>query len=266
MAIADVSHRALIDLLSLQGRNAVVTGGARGLGKAIGSRLSEAGAVVLLADRDVNAVVAAAAELSKLRSARVLAASVDVTAPESVTALASEATQQLGRIDIWINNAGIFPSKPLLEQTDDDWDRVLNVNLRGLFIGCREAARQMVKAGNAGIIINMASVAGFRGISAGISAYVASKHGVRGVTSQLAVELAPHGIRVLGIAPALILTEGVEAAQSGRAAQSTAGVGILGRPGVPDDVARVVLFCVSDLALFMTGSTLLVDGGRLSLG
>ncbi len=265
MAIADVSDQALGDLLSLRNRHAVVTGGARGLGKAIGSRLAEAGATVLLADRDYEAAKHSAAELSDSRHAQVLSATVDVADGRSVAALADEAMKRLGRIDIWVNNAGIFPSKPLLQMTDEDWDSVLDINLRGVFLGCREAARRMITAGNPGTLINIASVAGYRGICAGVSHYVASKHGVRGVTSQLAVELAPHDIRVLAVAPALIMTEGVKEAQA-RRPQQPSGIGMQGRAGVPDDVARVVVFCASDLSLFMTGSTIPVDGGRLSLG
>jgi NAD(P)-dependent dehydrogenase (short-subunit alcohol dehydrogenase family) len=267
MAIADVSSKSLPELLSLQGRKAVVTGGARGLGKAIGSRLAEAGAAVLLADRDEPAALSAASDLCKLHGDRVHATSVDVTSSHSIANLASEAVDRHGRIDIWINNAGIFPSTPLLEMPDEEWDRVLNTNLRGVFLGCREAARRMIAAGIPGVIVNVASVAGFRGIRAGVAHYVASKHGVRGLTSQLAVELGPHGIRVLGVAPTIIMTEGVRAVQSTVIAKGDPqGTGLLGRAGVPDDVARVVVFCASDLAIFMTGSTVPVDAGRLSLG
>jgi NAD(P)-dependent dehydrogenase (short-subunit alcohol dehydrogenase family) len=259
MAIADVSELPLTALISLKGRRTVVTGGARGLGKAIGRRLAEAGADVLLADLDQAAAELTAVELGVALGAKVAAAAVDVAHGPSISKLADDALTKLGGIDIWINNAGIFPTTPMLRMTDDEWDRVLDINLRGTFIGCREAARCMFTGG--GVIINIASVAGFRGITAGISHYVASKHGVRGLTSQLAIELAPHDIRVLAVAPTTILTEGMLNAQSGKGMTS-----LLGRAGVPDDVARVVLFCASDLSLFMTGSTVQVDAGRLSLG
>jgi NAD(P)-dependent dehydrogenase (short-subunit alcohol dehydrogenase family) len=192
---------------------------------------------------------------------------VDVADGDSIVQLAATATKSLGGIDIWINNAGIFPSQPLLEMSDAAWDRVLDVNLRGAFIGAREAARCMIAGGGGGVIVNVASVAGFRGIGPGISHYVASKHGMRGLTSQLAVELAPYAIRVLGVAPTSIKTEGVLSMPAMQSDDMDRRLNtLLGRPGVPDDVARVVLFCVSDLALFMTGSTLIVDAGRLSLG
>jgi NAD(P)-dependent dehydrogenase (short-subunit alcohol dehydrogenase family) len=153
--------------------------------------------------------------------------------------------------------------------TDDTWDQVMEVNLRGVFSGSREAARRMIGAGRGGVIINVVSTAGFRGVAPGVSAYVASKHGVRGLTRQLAIELAPHDIRVLGVAPTFCTTEGNTAAL----AELSARIGTeipatltsrLGRVGVPDDIARVVLFCASDMSLFMTGSTLLADAGEIS--
>ena len=149
--------------------------------------------------------------------------------------------------------------------TDDDWDRVLTVNLRGAFVGCREAARRMTAAGTGGVIVNVPSVAGLRGRSAGVSHDVASKHGVTGLTSQLAVELAPHAIRVLAVAPTTIITPGVMEAMGGSDADlETALSRPLGRAARPDDVARVALFCASDLSLFMTGTTLVVDAGELA--
>jgi NAD(P)-dependent dehydrogenase (short-subunit alcohol dehydrogenase family) len=196
VSIADVSDESLANLVCLKGRRAIVTGGAQGLGKAIGRRLAEAGARVLLADLNQEGAHSAALELSQALSQELLSAPVDVTSSASIAQLADVGTDGLGGIDIWVNNAGIFPPSPLLETSDDSWDRVLDINLRGTFLGCREAARRMVKAGRGGVIINMTSVAGLRGISSGISSYVASKHGVCGLTSQLAIELAPHDIRV----------------------------------------------------------------------
>ena len=266
MVVADVSTKSLAELLSLSGRRAVVTGGARGLGKAIGRRLAEAGAAVLLTDVDKAGVEAAAKDVSASCKGRVLGVFADVTDSASVVAAADTAVSQLGGLDIWINNAGIYPTKPLLEMRDEEWDKVLDINLRGTFIGAREAARRMVAAGRGGVIVNLSSMAGVRAMTAGIAHYGASKTGIRGLTRQMALELAPHNIRVLAVAPTLIATEGVLGA--GESARSV-GVDIaknltslLGRGGVPDDVARVVLFCASDLAIFMTGSTLLVDAGE----
>lgn len=157
--------------------------------------------------------------------------------------------------------------------SEKTWDEVFAVNTRGVFLGSREAARRMRRAGSGGVIVNVVSTAGFRGTAPGLAAYVGSKHAARGLTRQLALEFAPFGIRVLGVAPTYVPTEGNMAAAAEAAA--AAGVpaesgdlisvmqpGPLGRLGVPDDIARVVLFCASDLSAFMTGSTLLADAGE----
>lgn len=268
MAVADVSAKSLADLFSLTGRRAVVTGGAQGLGKAIARRLAEAGASVLIGDLKRELAQAAAEDLGRSTGGRVISTHMDVAAPTSVTAAAMLAAEQLGGIDIWVNNAGVFPSVPLLEMSDEVWDQVMAVNLRGVFLGAREAARRMIAAGQGGVIVNVVSTAGFKGVAPGLAAYVASKHGVRGATRQMALELAPHGVRVLGVAPTFCVTEGnleMMAAKPnpniGSDIPATLG-SRLGRVGTPDDIARVVLFCASDMSLFMTGSTLLADAGE----
>jgi NAD(P)-dependent dehydrogenase (short-subunit alcohol dehydrogenase family) len=269
MAVADVSQVALADLISLTGRVAVVTGGAQGLGKAMAQRLAEAGAAVLIGDLKADEAQAAAAELSERHGGKVIATALDVTDSASVAAAAELAARELGGLDIWVNNAGLYPNVPLIEMTDELWDQVMAVNLRGVFAGCREAARRMIEAGKGGVLINVVSTAGFCGVAPGVSAYVASKHGVRGLVRQLAIELAPHDIRVLGVAPTFCATEGNTAALAQlpeRVRQEIAATltSRLGRVGVPDDIARVVLFAASDLAMFMTGSTLLADAGELA--
>ncbi len=243
MRVPDLSDKPLEQLISLRERRAVVTGGARGLGRAIAYRLAEAGASVLIGDIDQAAAKTATEELVSSFGVDSFSTALDVTESSSVSAAADAAVARLGGIDIWVNNAGIYPSKPLLQMTDDDWDRVLKVNLRGTFVGCREAARRMISAGRGGVIINISSVAGFRGRSAGVSHYVASKHGVIGLTRQIAVELAEHGIRVLAVSPTTIITPGVESAMSGGSTDSPidleeALTRPLGRAGRPDDGAR----------------------------
>jgi NAD(P)-dependent dehydrogenase (short-subunit alcohol dehydrogenase family) len=270
MAIADVSDRALLDLMSLDGRRAVVTGGAKGIGRAIVRRLAEAGAYVIVADLDEAAAQAAAEDLNSSCGGRISAHPLNVADTGSIGETVNAAIERLGGLDIWVNNAGIYPSSPLLEMTDAEWDKVLDVNLRGAFIASREAARRMVQAGRGGAIINIVSTAGFNGSGPGLTHYVASKHGLRGVIRQMALELAPHGIRVLGVAPTVVVTEGVVAAGQSQlmGARTSDEVSqrltrdLLGRLGTPDDIARVVFFCASDLSLFMTGSTLLVDAGQ----
>lgn len=268
---ADVSAQSLTDLLSLAGRRAIVTGGAQGLGKAIALRLAEAGASVAIADLDHAAAAEAAAAIEARHGGRAVGVAMDVTDATSVTAATDEVVAALGGVDIWINNAGIFPSAPLLEMSDELWEAVFAVNTRGVRNGAREAARRM---DTGGVIVNIVSTAGFRGVAQGLSAYVASKHAARGLTRQLALELAPQGIRVLGVAPSYVPTEGnIAAAQAAMAATAEAGTepssvpsamtqSLIGRVGTPDDIARVVLFAASDLSIIMTGTTILADAGE----
>jgi NAD(P)-dependent dehydrogenase (short-subunit alcohol dehydrogenase family) len=271
MNLPDVSSRTLTELLSLTGRRAVVTGGGRGLGKAIALRLAEAGADVLVGDIDEGLATTAAAEIAERHAVQAIGTFLDVTDSATVVAAADLAVERLGGIDVWVNNAGIFPSVPALELTDELWDQVLAVNARGVFIGAREAARRMADAGTGGAIVNVVSTAGFRGVAPGLAAYVSSKHAARGLTRELALEFAPLGIRVLGVAPSFVPTEGnmlAAAAHAGADAPSRDAVpaamlsSLIGRMGVPDDIARVVLFCASDLSMIMTGSTLLADAGE----
>ena len=267
MTVADVSNRSLAELVSLAGRVAVVTGAAWGLGKATARRLAEAGASVLIGDIDEEKAAATAAEISQAYGARVLSVRMDVTDSSAIAAAADLAMRELGGMDIWINNAGIPSNTPLLEMQDAEWDRVMAVNLRGLFVGSREAAGRMIASGKGGVIVNLASLAGFQAIAPGQAAYVTSKHGVRGATRQMALELAPHGVRVLGVAPGYCQTEHTAhlADMDPELLKQIPIPGIagsrLGRVGAADDIARVVLFCASDLAIFMSGTTLLVDGG-----
>lgn len=267
MAIADVTDRSVAELVSLSGRTAVVTGGARGLGRAIVTRLAQAGATVLVADLDGDLASRVADEVAAETGSRVVATRLDVTDEASVAAAADLAVSELGGIDVWVNNAGIYPNVLLMDMTQEVWGRVMDINLRGTFSGSQEAARRMIAAGKPGVIVNIVSTAGFKGMAPGISAYVASKHGVRGLIKQLAIELAPHDIRVLGVAPTFCTTEGNTEALANlpervREEISATLSSRLGRVGVPDDIARAVLFCASDMSIFMTGSTLLVDAGE----
>lgn len=270
MTIKDVSSKPLQELISLQGRVAVVTGAAWGLGRATARRLAEAGASVLIADLDEEKAAATASELVQEFGGTVISVKMDAGDPEAITSVADMAVRELGSLDIWVNNAGVPSHVPLFDLSNDEFDKVQAINLRGTFVGSREAARRMIAAGQGGVIVNVASLAGVNGIAPGQAAYVASKHGVVGLTRQMSIELAPHDIRVLGIAPGVMLTEKTMfLAEAGKdMAQATGipgiGGGRLGRHGSADDIARTILFCASDMAMFMTGSTLLVDGGVLA--
>lgn len=267
MSIADVSEKSIAELVSLRGRVAVVTGAAQGLGKAIANRLAEAGASVLIADLKEEQAEASARELAARHDTQVLGCRLDVADEASVVAVADLAQSELGGLDIWVSNAGLYPNSSVFDTSGQLWDDVMAVNVRGVFLGARTAAERMIEAGCSGVIINIVSTAGFQGVAPGVSAYVASKHAVRGLTRQMAIELAPHKIRVLGVAPTFCETEGNMAALAAlpekvRTEIAATTTSMLGRVGVPDDIARGVLFCASDLSMFMTGTTLLVDAGE----
>lgn len=265
MPAPDLSDRPTGDLLCLDGRVAVVTGGAQGLGRAIVERLASAGASVTIGDIDERAAAIAAGEVHAVHGVMVRAVAVDVRNPEQVRELAKAALDTGPRIDIWINNAGILTAAHPVHATVEQFERIMQVNLTGTHLGCQVAAQHMIDSGG-GVIVNMASTAAFRGAGA----YSASKWAVRGLTQGLARRLGPHGIRVVAVAPTMITTPGAEAVRESGGVQVQRAFDALierlplGRAGVPDDVARVVLFLCSDAAAFVTGATIPVDGGELS--
>jgi NAD(P)-dependent dehydrogenase (short-subunit alcohol dehydrogenase family) len=253
------------ELVDLSGRRAVVTGAGRGIGEQIAWRLAEAGASVVVGDIDEGAAAAVRDRLNGELGGPVLARHLDVTDSSTLAAARDAAMSTWGGLDIWINNAGIFPTTgAVMDATDEHIDLVMRVNARGTFAGAREAARAM---GDGGVIVNIASTAAFK-TNRGTSAYIASKSAVVGLTRSLALELGQRGIRVLGVAPTAVETPGVVEQMEGLRA---AGVNVrerlsanpLGRAAQPDDIARVVLFCCTPLAGVMTGSTLVADAGAL---
>lgn len=266
--VPDFTGTPLSELVRLDGKVAVVTGGAVGIGRGIVARLAEAGATVVAADIDGDRAAATAGELSG--SGSVVGRQLDVTDSAAISSVADATVDEFGSLDIWVNNAGVYPAKPFLEMTDADWRAVIAVNLDGAMMGAREAARRMVAAGHPGTILNIVSVSGYRGRPS-LAHYSASKHALRGLTRSLAVELGPYGIRVLAIAPTMVTTPGTDAAAQmasdrGSGPRSDVYQQLpLGRAAVPDDVARVAVFCVSDMAALMTGSTVIVDAGQMSM-
>jgi len=271
----DVTNLSIQQLLSLEGRCAVVTGGGVGIGEATVNRLAEAGATVFVADRDMARARQSAERATSRHGATCFPVEVDVADTSAVSDLADVAINQAGRLDIWVNNAGIYPLKAALAMTDADWDRVINVNLKGSFAGSREAARRMSQLERPGVIVNMSSAGGFIVGGPLVAHYVTSKHALRGLTKALALEFGPLGIRVMAVAPGYIDTPGnaeliaaAVAAGAGDAeklAASASARRVLDRIGVPDDVARAVLFCASDMAMYCTGSALLVDAGMVAM-
>jgi NAD(P)-dependent dehydrogenase (short-subunit alcohol dehydrogenase family) len=274
VAIKDVSDKTLQELVSLKDKVAVITGGAAGLGYSIARRFAEAGATIAIGDLKADDAQKAAQKISDDFGVSATGTALDVAHEESITAMASMVCERFGRLDIWVNNAGIFPLGDGVDLLASTWDQVQNINNRGTFLGTREAARRMMKQDpKGGVVVNIASVRGLRG-GRGQSAYTASKHAVLGLTKSLAIELGPHDIRVLAVAPTSVLTPGVERRRSAAAGADLAFIEAkekrmleslpLGRIGRPDDIARVALFCASDLSMLMTGSTLLVDAGGMA--
>lgn len=271
MGFSNHDGTALTDLLSLEGRRALVTGGSRGIGLAIATRLAEAGAYVAIAD--ISGAQAAAKELSATTGREVLAAEFDVADHEGATAAIGTAAEQLGGLDILVNNAGVYPPAHVLEQPFEQWRSVLAVNLDGTLTCSTAAARLMAAAGTPGRIVNITSTQGLRGAAPAMSAYTSSKHAIIGLTKALAIDLAPSGIRVLAVAPNVVITPGYQetldsllsAGMPEQVVEQIKAGTPMGRPVTADEVARAVLFCVSDLSSAMTGSTVLVDTGAMAL-
>jgi NAD(P)-dependent dehydrogenase (short-subunit alcohol dehydrogenase family) len=249
----------------LRGKVAIVTGAARGIGKATALALARQGAQVAAVDIDAAGAQQTAAAAQQL-GVTALARAIDVADPAQVNSMVEQVVAQFGRIDCLVNNAYISGGyAPVAETTDEVWNRVLAVNLTGYFNCARAAARVMIAQGG-GAMVNLSSGAGLRGsISAGVQ-YSASKAGIIGLTKGLAADLAPQGIRVNCIAPGLIDTglgapdrwSGWTRAEVERYAQRDIA---LGRVGAPEDIADVVVFLLSDAARFMTGEVIVVDGG-----
>ena len=260
-----ISTRELVDLSR---KRAVVTGGATGIGLAISLRLAEAGAVVVVADMNIEAARKASREISDC-GYQVVPMQCDVSREDQVRQMVDSAVQNLGGIDILVNNAGIYPRIPLAQITGDSFDQVMAVNLKGTFLCCREVSQRMIGQGRGGCIINIASIDAVHPSSKGMTAYDASKGGVLMFTRSLALELGRHDIRVNAVAPGGILTEGASSHFGGSAKEGRKELKAfmsriaLGRMGRADDIGRVVLFLASDLASYVTGSLVVADGGYL---
>ena len=230
--------------IDLSGQSAIVTGGDQGIGLGIAKRLEEAGAKVIIADVSTN---------------------IDVSSEEDVKKMVKDAVRTSGGIDILVNNAGIYPAVPLEKMTSVDFDKVIAVNLRGVFLCTKYVSEEMIRQDRGGKIINITSIDALHPSAVGLAHYDASKHGVWGFTKNVALELAPHKIWVNAIAPGAIETPGITGGKplKPEVFQKFIAKIPMQRLGVPDDIAKVVLFLASDMSSYMTGSQIIVDGGVL---
>ena len=242
--------------IDLTGRSALVTGSTRGIGRAIAGTLAEAGARVAVVGRDQARAAEVAAEIGGVA----LGFGADVSDPASVIALVEAVEGAFGQIDILVNNAGLTRDNLLFRIKDDDWDMVLDANLRGAFVAIRATARGMMKR-RWGRIINIASIVGITG-NKGQANYAASKAGLIGLTKSVAKELGSRNILVNAIAPGFIETD-MTAGMTPEARAALAGQIPLDRLGSPQDIAGMVAFLASDHASYITGQVLVVDGGMV---
>ena len=247
-------------VFDLTDQRTIVTGASRGLGHHFAVTLARSGAQVALAARGIDRLEAAVKEIEEFGGCAV-AIQVDVTDGKSVGRCVETAENALGPINILVNNAGIAVTKPMLEHTEEDWDSVLDTNLKGVWLMAQEVSRRMVGREQGGSIINIASVLGERGI-AQLPGYCASKGGIINLTRAMAVELAPHGIRVNTIAPGYIETDMNREFFATQAGQRLIKRIPQRRLGQVEDLDGVLLLLASDASRYMTGSVITIDGGQ----
>ena len=243
----------------LAGKIAVVVGAARGIGAAIAERFVEEGAAVVIADTNREGGEATAARLAERGKAQFLAA--DISDKPDAEHLVAASLERFGRIDILVQNAGIYPWTLIENIEPGEWDRVLAVNLRGTFLAAQAFLKPM-KAQRYGRMVFTSSITGPRVTSPGHGHYSASKAGINGFIRAAAIEFAPYGITVNGVEPGNILTEGMRANRSADFIRAMEDSVPLGRLGTPRDVANAVLYLASDDAEYVTGTTIIVDGGQ----
>ncbi len=251
--------------MDLKNKVAIITGARRGMGKTHALLLAKAGAKVVVSDISQEDCEKVVKEIEK-QGREALAVKCDVTKKVEVDELVKKTVEKFGKVDILVNNAGIVQFKPFLELTEEDWDRTLDINLKGYFLCTQACAQEMAKQ-KSGVIVNIASVAmGQQGVGApNVVHYCASKGGIAAMTEALAVELAPYNIRVNVIAPGLIETPMIDPIKQDAAAMEAMLDKVpMRRVGKPEEISNLVVFLASDKSSYMTGSVVVVDGGWLA--
>ncbi len=252
----------LAEIVDLSGKTAIVTGGSMGIGLGIVERLHEAGAAVVIADIALDDGLAVAERLNGARRDSALAVRTDVSQRADIEAMVAAAVERFGGLDILVNNAGIYPFSPFLQMDPELFERVMRVNLFGVFHAMQVAATQMIAQGRGGKIVNVSSIDALHPSMVGLAHYDASKHGLWGLTKNVALELAEHRIAVNALAPGAIATPGTGEVDPDTMRATEERIP-MHRMGSADDMGRVALFLCSDLSSYLTGSQIVADGGML---
>ncbi|MBP1932681.1 NAD(P)-dependent dehydrogenase (short-subunit alcohol dehydrogenase family) [Ammoniphilus resinae] len=251
-------------MMRVDGKVAVVTGSGSGIGEAIAKRLSKEGAIVAICDLDeANGNRVADEILSTGNQAAFF--KLDVSKEQNMKETIDKVVEKFGKFDIMVNNAGIGKAGTVIEQTEADWDLMMNVNAKGAFFGCKYAVKKMLDLGTKGSIVNIASVAGMVGVF-NRAGYCASKAAIAGLTKSVASDFAEQGIRVNSISPGTIESPWIKKILSDNPEPEQARIQMqqrqpIGRMGTPDEIANLAVFLASDEASFITGSNMVADGG-----
>lgn len=249
------------NIFKLDGKIAIVTGGAGGIGEALALGLGIHGATVVVSSRNQEAIDAVAGKITDESGNEAIAVTSDVTDEPSMQNLVDTVVEKYGRIDILVNAMGMNIKHDAFDYPIEDWEKLFKVNVEGTMIACKAVGRVM-REQKSGAIVNLSSVRGIRGFTGGNSGYCATKGAVELITKALALEWAPHGIRVNALGPALVITPGTRhIAENPELAAKYAAAIPLGRIGMPEDMAGAVIYLVSDAAGFVSGQTIYVDGG-----
>ncbi len=249
------------DIFKLDGKVAIVTGGAGGIGEALALGLGIHGATVVVSSRNQEAIDKVAKKITEESGNEAVAIACDVTDESSVQNLADKVKEKYGRIDILVNAMGMNIKHDAFEYPVEDWQKLFKVNVEGTMIACKTVGRVM-RDQKGGAIVNLSSVRGIRGYTGGNSGYCATKGAVELITKALALEWAPHGIRVNALGPALVITPGTaHIAKDPTLAAKYAAAVPMGRIGMPEDMVGAVIYLVSEAASFVSGQTIYVDGG-----